>query len=86
MLCVRMQHSIPIDKLTVWASVDRSNHVIEVGHAHVEAAGFSEQAVIKLLLILLCVIRGVSNGVAVLSLGVAPPHAVQGLLAGQEII
>lgn len=67
-------------------SVDRSNHVAKVRHAEVHATALSEQAVVEFMLVLFGVVRGISDALAVLLLGVASPHSVDGLFASQEII
>ena len=61
--------------------MDASDHVGEVVHAHINATGFSEEAVVELMLEGLSVVGSISDGLSVLLLSVASPHSVDGLLA-----
>jgi hypothetical protein len=66
--------------------VDRPHHVSKVAHAQVESGRLPEHAVVKLSLVLLGVRGRVADRLAVLLLRVAAPHAVDRLLARQEVV
>merc|ERR1712151_208335 len=66
--------------------MDRSHHVCEVTHAHVQDRSFSEHAVIELGLVSLGVIRCIANRLSILLLCVASPHTVNGYLACKEVV
>ena len=78
--------SKPCFELTISAAVDASEHVSEVVHAQVKATGFSEETVIEVLFVLLGVVRCIAEGVSVLVICVTAPHAVDWLLAGEEVV
>ena len=83
---MRPYSSIPIAKLVLRGSIDGADHVREVAHAQVDSAGLAEKAVVEVLLIGLGDGGGFTDRVAVLTLCVAVPHGVQGLLASKEIV
>ena len=66
--------------------MDCSNHTAEVLHANVEPCCFSKHTVVELLLVLFCVVRGVSDALAVLLLSITAPHRIDWLFTGQEIV
>ena len=68
------------------ATVDFANHVCEVIHAQVQAASVAEKAFVELLLVILRVLRRIADYGSVLLFGVATPHAVNGFLAGKEVV
>ena len=68
------------------AAVDSSHHIVEVVHADICSASFSEKAIVEFPLVLFCVVWGIPDRVAILLLRVASPHTVDGLFAGKEII
>ena len=78
--------SVFIVESALAGSVDRSNHITKVVLAKVHARTFSEHAVVKLLLVFLSVVRGVSNTLTVFLFSVASPHTVDRLFTSQEII
>ena len=55
-------------------------------HAEVQAARWSEHAVVEGLLVLFGVGRCVPNRLPILLFGVATPHLVNWLLAGKEVV
>ena len=73
-------------ELGLSTAVDGSDHVAEGLHADVETTGISEEAVVEGLLVLLGVGGCVSDALSVLVFGVASPHGVDRLLAGQEVV
>jgi len=66
--------------------VNGANHVAEMGHADVEAASVSEETGVEIFLVTLGVGGRVANRLSVFLLGVAAPHRVDGLLAGQKVV
>ena len=68
------------------ATMNCTNHVAKVAHAHVEAGGVAEHAIVELGLIRLSISWRISDRVSILALSVATPHSVDGLLAGQEVV
>lgn len=67
-------------------AVDRAHHPREVLHADVKSSGLAEHTVVEGFLVLLGVSRRITNGIAVLFVGVAAPHAVNDWLAGKEVV
>ena len=63
-----------------------ANHITEVTHADVETACIAEHAVVELGLIGFRISWRIPDRVSILALGVASPHSVDGLLAGQEVV
>tara|TARA_B110001450_G_scaffold221793_1_gene218037 strand:+ start:30 stop:365 length:336 start_codon:yes stop_codon:yes gene_type:complete len=78
--------SVFIVESALAGSVDGSNHVSEVILAKVHAGTLSEHAVVKVLLVLLSVVWGISNALTVFLFSVASPHTVDRLFTSQEII
>ena len=56
-------------------------HVAKLAHAHVHAAGISEQAVVELGFVGFGVLGGVTDGLTILVFGVAAPHRINWFLA-----
>lgn len=81
-----MDGSVPVVELTLATSVDGPDHIAKVALAQVHAGALAEQAVIELLLVFLGVVWRISDGLAVLFLGVASPHAIDWLLASEEVV
>ena len=73
-------------QFTFTTAVNRTNHVAKVAHANVEAGGVAEHAVVELGLIGFRISWRIPDRVSILALGVASPHGVDGLLAGQEVV
>ena len=78
--------SVFIIKGALTAPVNCSDHIAEVVHAEIKARSFSPEALIELFLVFLSIIRGISDALSIFFLSVASPHAVEGLLASQEVI
>ena len=67
-------------------AVNGTDHVAKLAHANVKTGGIAEQAVIELGLIGLRICWRIPDRVSILALGVASPHGIDGLLAGQEVV
>ena len=67
-------------------TVNRTNHVAEVAHTNIETRGVAEHTVVEFGLIGLCICWRIPDRVTILALGVASPHGIDGLLAGQEVV
>ena len=65
--------------------MDAADHVSEVGHAQVQSTGLTEETIVKFLLVLLGVLRGITDALTIFLFGVASPHAIDGLFAGKEV-
>ena len=78
--------SMSVIELTLSTSVDGSDHVGELALAHIHTRTLSEEAIIEPFLVNLCVVWRVSDRLTILFFCVAPPHSVDGLFAGQEVI
>ena len=55
-------------------------------HAEVKAGCLSEEAIVKLALVGFGDLRGITDGVTIFAFSVACPHAVEGLLASEEVV
>ena len=68
-------------EFTLAAPVNGAYHVAKLAHAHVHAAGISEQAVVELGFVGFGVLGGVTDGLTILVFGVAAPHRINWFLA-----